>query len=252
MVAFSLWGWPIYRYGIMYLLSFVLGYLFLYRISKLSILDKFPNLQNLLKNNLDDLIVAIVLGVMIGGRLGDVIFYNRAYYSQNLVDILKIRNGGMSFVGGFIGVAIAIWTIKKRYKLTANEIWYLFDFIVLFLPLGILFGRIGNALNQELYGKVVDLSTKIGGMDFETLYRFKIIRIFENVDNQFRRNTNFLEGLWEGLILFIVQALLFWKKLWRGKIWRPGFVSGLFCILYGFIRIVLETLRDNPPAEYRN
>lgn len=98
MVAFSLWGWPIYRYGIMYLLSFVLGYLFLYRISKLSILDKFPNLQNLLKNNLDDLIVAIVLGVMIGGRLGDVIFYNRAYYSQNLVDILKIRNGGMSFV----------------------------------------------------------------------------------------------------------------------------------------------------------
>ena len=130
---------------------------------------------------------------MIGGRLGDVIFYNRAYYSQNLIDILKIRNGGMSFVGGFIGVAIAIWYIKRRHKLSANEMWYLFDFIVLFLPLGILFGRIGNALNQELYGKVVDLSTKMGGVDFETLHKFKIIRIFESVDNQFRRNTNLLE-----------------------------------------------------------
>jgi phosphatidylglycerol:prolipoprotein diacylglycerol transferase len=189
---------------------------------------------------------------MIGGRLGDVIFYNWDFYSQNLLDILKIRNGGMSFVGGFIGVAIAIAYIKKKFKLVADEMRYLFDFIVLFLPLGILFGRIGNSLNQELYGKVVDLSAKIGSISFESLYKWKIIRIFESVDSQFRRNTNLLEGFWEGAFLFIVQALLFWKKLWTGKIWRPGFVSGVFCIMYGLIRIVLETLRDNPPAEYRN
>ena len=155
-------------------------------------------------------------------------------------------------MGGFIGVAIAIAYIKKKFKLVADEMRYLFDFIVLFLPLGILFGRIGNSLNQELYGKVVDLSAKIGSISFESLYKWKIIRIFESVDSQFRRNTNLLEGFWEGAFLFIVQALLFWKKLWTGKIWRPGFVSGVFCIMYGLIRIVLETLRDNPPAEYRN
>lgn len=168
-----------------------------------------------MKTGLDDLIICIIFGVILGGRLGDVLFYNWVYYSQHLDQVLAIWNGGMSFVGGFIGVAIAMFTIKKTKKLNVRELFILFDIIVFFLPFGILCGRIGNGLNQELYGKI---------MNNELLDKLNIVRIYDKVDNQLRRNTNLIEGFFEGFILLVLNIIVFGKRLIHG-IYRPGLLT---------------------------
>ncbi len=252
MVAFTVFGWPIYRYGILYLLSFSLAYAYFSWICKWVWLSAYPKIQKLLQYHLDDLMIFLILWVLLWGRLGDVFLYNRSYYSHHLIEIVQIRNGGMSFVWGFIGVGFAMLFIKKSKDLETEDLFVLFDVIVLFLPLAILFGRIGNALNQELYGKMVTLS---GFSDTALVYlhKLKLIRIYDMIDNQYRRNTNLLEGFFEGFLVGMVQIIahikLLGKKIWLAA-YRPGIVTGRFCILYGFIRFFLETLRDNPSSEY--
>ncbi|MFA7285062.1 MAG: prolipoprotein diacylglyceryl transferase [Candidatus Absconditabacterales bacterium] len=253
MIAFTIFGWPIYWYGIMYLISFLIGYAYLRFISRTSLFANYPRLQSLLKDQLDDVMFAIMLGVLLGGRLGDVVLYNRSYYSQHLIQILYIWNGGMSFVGGLIGVATAIRIIKYIKKLTYADIFVLFDAIVFILPLAILLGRIGNGLNQELYGKMISFSTiKERGVSIETLYKFHIIRIYNLIDNQYRRNTNLLEGFFEGFMLFVIQSVRFGVYFIKGGVigYYPGLVTGRFCIVYGMLRFFLEILRDNPHSEY--
>lgn len=250
MIAFTVFWWPIYRYGIMYLVSFLWWYYYLQFIGRRSWVSDYPRLQKLLTSGLDDLLMMLVLGVILGWRLWDVFLYNRPYYAQHPDQILAIRNGGMSFVGGFMGVAFVVFLLKKTKWLSVSELFVLFDIIVFFLPLGILFGRVGNSLNQELYGKEAAghwlLTT--GSWALENLH---IVRIYDKIDNLIRRNTNLFEGFFEGCMLFVVNILLFWKKLlyW---IYKPGSITWTFCVLYGIIRFFLETLRDNPPSEYRN
>ncbi|HMY80509.1 MAG TPA: prolipoprotein diacylglyceryl transferase [Candidatus Absconditabacterales bacterium] len=253
MIAFTLFDRPIYRYGILYGITFLIGYYYLYWISNQSWLKKHTRLQDLFKNSLDLFFGIIVLGVIVGGRLGHVFLYDRGYYSQNLDQIISIWNGGMSFVGGFLGVMIGIFLLSWFRKLSWHEVFVLFDCIVFFLPLGILAGRIGNALNQELYGKIVQLQSLtgiIGQTMVENLFHGGVIKTYNNIDNQIRRNTNLFEGLYEGVIMIIFHIVVWGKKMITG-ILQPGMITGWFCVLYSIGRFFLETMRDNPPSEYR-
>lgn len=250
MVAFQVFGWPIYWYGLLYLVSFVGWYIFLNRIGRRSWLSDYPHFQKILQTNLDDIMIALVLWVMIGWRLGDVFLYNRSYYSTHLSEIIAIRNGGMSFVWGIIWVVVAMFIIQKIKHLSWRELLLLLDCIVFILPFGILMGRIGNFLNQELYWKVVNLTSGFGSMYYELLYKTHLIKIFQNIDSQLRRNTNLLEWFFEGVVLMVWHILFFMKKLITGVWYIPWMISGWFCIGYWIIRFVLEILRDNPPSEY--
>lgn len=118
MVAFSIFGFSVYRYGIFYALAFLLGYLGLARIGKQNYFSKMPKLQSLLTDHLEDLILVIALGVIIGGRLGHILIYSEGYYFANPTAILKIREGGMSFIGGIMGVVSSVYLYLKVKKLT--------------------------------------------------------------------------------------------------------------------------------------
>jgi phosphatidylglycerol:prolipoprotein diacylglycerol transferase len=249
MIAFHLFGRPIYRYGIVYTSAFLLWYFWLYYIWKKINTDTYPWLWKLLTLWLDDVIFWIMLWVILWWRLWDVFLYNRSYYSQHLDQIIAIRNWWMSFVWGFVWVALVIYYFSKRYSLRKDELFLLFDYIVLILPLIIGFGRITNGLNQELYGKMINLWSLFIQQNYELLYNLKIIRIYDLVDSEWRWNTNLLESIGEWFLLFAVMITLFYKKLLSWVI-KPAKITGLFCIFYWIIRLLLESLRDNPDSEY--
>lgn len=247
MIAFTVFGRPIYWYGICYVLSFILWYLWLSYIAKRINAHSYPKLAYALLYRLDDIIMYIMLGVIIGGRLWDVFLYNWSYYSEHLSEIVAIRNGGMSFVWWFIGVALAMFFVKWRFSFSLSELFLLFDYIVLFLPIWILLWRVANGLNQELYGKVVDFT--LIWSQVELLYNLKAVRIFDQVDQQRRRNTNMFEWFFEGFFILLILTFNYLKSALSWLL-KPGAISWLFCILYGCIRFSLEYLRDNPNSEY--
>ena len=199
-----------------YSLAYIAGILIGWTVSK-----KFFISDHKLKDQFDDFIVYLILGIIIGGRIGYVIFYNFDYYSNNLIEILKIWQGGMSFHGGLIGVIVAsIWFSKKNNQ---NPFFYL-DIISLVAPIGIFFGRIANFINSELYGLETDMPWGV-----------KFIKI----DNLYRHPSQLYEAFFEGLILFII--LLFFRN--KGFIKKPGLISGLFLIFYSIFRFIIEFLR---------
>ena len=169
----------------------------------------------------DDLITYIIIGIIIGGRLGYVFFYNLSFYLENLSEILKIWNGGMSFHGGLIGVAVSIIIFSKKNNLSS---YVYFDIISAVAPIGIFLGRISNFINAELYGVPTE---KPWGV------------IFPNVDSLARHPSQIYEALLEGLILFLILNLLVFSK--RNKF---GLVSGIFLIFYGLFRIICEQFRE--------
>ena len=174
-----------------------------------------------LKEKFDDYITYLIIGIIVGGRFGYVIFYNLDYYSNNLFDILKIWEGGMSFHGGLIGVIIfSIWFAKKNNQ---NPFNYL-DIVSLVAPLGIFFGRIANFINSELYGIETNLPWAV-----------KYIQ----VDNLYRHPSQLYEAIFEGLILFII--LIHFRN--KGFIKIPGFISGLFLTFYSIFRFTIEFFR---------
>lgn len=247
MIAFEIWDIKVYWYGIFYLITFLFGYGFLYIISRKG-LKWYPEIASFLQKYLDDLIIYIFAWVVIWGRLGEVLIYNLDYYISYPSQIFAIWNGGMSFVGGFVGVMMAIFLFGYIYKLKFYHLLIIFDLICLILPLGIFLGRWGNHLNQELYGKVVD-SKSIWPSYFQLFRGLDLITIYNNIDNQLRWNNNLFEMIFEWLMILWINFLIFIKKVWYG-IWKPGIITWLFCVLYSIIRFILETLRDNPPNEY--
>ena len=174
-----------------------------------------------LRKNFDDLITYLIFGIIIGGRLGYVLLYNFEYYSNNLLEIFQLWQGGMSFHGGLVGViAATIWFAKKNNQ---NVFLYL-DIISLVAPIGIFFGRIANFINSELYG----IETKVP-------WAVKFIK----VDNLYRHPSQLYEAFFEGLILFLI--LFYFKN--KGFLKFPGFISGLFLTLYSIFRFFIEFLR---------
>ena len=176
-VAIEILSLEIRWYSLAYIVGIMLGW---FLSKKIFISD--PQL----KEKFDDYISYLILGIIIGGRLGYVVFYNFSFYSNNLIDIFKIWEGGMSFHGGLIGViAISILFAKKNNQ---NPFAYL-DIVALVAPIGIFFGRVANFINSELYGTVTNVPWAVK---------------FINVDNLNRHPSQLYEAILEGLILFLI------------------------------------------------
>ena len=169
----------------------------------------------------DDLISYLIIGIILGGRLGYVLFYNAKYYLNNLIEIPMIWQGGMSFHGGLIGVLFA--TIIFSNKHNVNKYIFL-DLIAVSAPIGIFLGRISNFINSELYGRETDVFWSV---------------VFVKVDNLGRHPSQIYEAFLEGLILFIIM-FLFAKK---NYLLRPGLISSLFLIFYSLFRFAIEFYR---------
>jgi phosphatidylglycerol---prolipoprotein diacylglyceryl transferase len=213
-IALQLGPLAIHWYGLMYLAGFM-TFLWLGRKRILALND--PKINNKL---LDDLLFYGVLGVILGGRLGYVMFYKASYYFAHPLEIFAVWQGGMSFHGGFLGVIVAMGFLAHRQNLR----WlHLTDFIAPLVPPGLAFGRIGNFINGELWGRPSDVPWAM---------------IFPKVDNLPRHPSQLYEFALEGLLLFALMWLFARKP-------RPlGAVSGLFLIGYGSVRFLVEFSRE--------
>jgi phosphatidylglycerol:prolipoprotein diacylglycerol transferase len=169
-----------------------------------------------------------ILSVIIGGRLGYVLFYGKGFFLANPIEIVKIWNGGMSFHGGLIGAITGMYFFAKKYKI---NFFSLMDLIAIIAPIGLFFGRIANFINLELYGREVTESFLIDKYGF----------IFPNVDNLPRHPSQLYEAFLEGLLLFFI-LFLFYRKTNIAK--NSGVISGLFLVFYGFFRILVENFRE--------
>ena len=199
-----------------YSLAYIVGILFGWFVAK-KIFIKNEDISK----KFDDYITYLIIGIILGGRIGYILFYNLEYYSNNLLDIFKIWEGGMSFHGGLIGIIIASIIFGQRNN--QNPFLYM-DIVALVAPIGIFFGRISNFINAELYGKVTDLPWSV---------------TFIQIDNLPRHPTQIYEALLEGIILFVI--LINFKN--KNFLFKPGLISSLFLIFYSIFRFSIEFLR---------
>ncbi len=250
MVALSIGPITIYWYGIMYLLSFVIGYWFFYLVGKYGRVHHLPQLHKVITKKLDDIALVIILWVIIGGRLGEILFYQLPYYLNNPLKIFYVWEGGMSFVGWFIGVLVGIILFAKKNKLTLSTTFWLFDVITAFLPLWIVAGRFGNFLNQELYWLPVPSDAwglPEGVVAFLTNTGF--FYVYPAVDDLLRVNTNFLSMLFEGALLLLLLMSCFFSRYrkWRMYIWS---ITALFMVGYALFRFIFDYLRVDAQTQY--
>ena len=211
-VAFQIFSFEIRWYSLAYVFGIILGWF--YCKKKLIKDQKILNL-------FDDLITYLIIGIIVGGRLGYVIFYNLEYYLENFSEILMIWNGGMSFHGGLIGIIFVTFIFGKKQNINS----YIFlDLIALVAPIGIFLGRIANFINSELYGRETDI-----------IWSVKFVAI----DNVSRHPSQIYEAIFEGLVLFFL--LNYFAK--KDKFNEPGIISSLFLILYSLFRFILEFFR---------
>jgi phosphatidylglycerol:prolipoprotein diacylglycerol transferase len=216
-VAFSLGTLQVHWYGLMYLLGFVMAWLLAYwRVTHYKL--------DWTVEQISDLIFYAALGVILGGRIGYMLFYNFSTLMHQPWMLFKIWEGGMSFHGGLIGVLVAIWIFAWRFN---KKFWAVGDFLAPLVPLGLAAGRIGNFINGELWGRVTDVPW---GM------------VFPHVDAQPRHPSQLYEFGLEGLLLFLVV----W---WYAAKPRPtGRVSAVFLIGYALCRLIAECFRE-PDAQ---
>lgn len=180
--------------------------------------------------DIDDLIVYVALGVVLGGRLGQVLFYDLSYYAQRPVEILMIWRGGMSFHGGLLGSLIAVAFYSRSRKLSAFS---MFDLCCTVVPLGLFLGRIANFINGELWGRPA-----IGIANFPN---FPYAMVFPSADDGIPRYPSQLyEAFAEGFLLFLLMALS--VRLFGFR--RPGMLSGIFLIGYAIARSICELFRE--------
>tara|TARA_B100001765_G_scaffold206760_1_gene164284 strand:+ start:173 stop:961 length:789 start_codon:yes stop_codon:yes gene_type:complete len=208
-------------YSLAYIVGILAGWVYAKKIIKQ--LKTNNNTINLEVKDFDDLIPYLVIGIILGGRLGYVLMYNFDYYLKNLNEILYIWNGGMSFHGGGIGVVVA--TIFYCNKKKINPLIYL-DIISCVAPIGLFLGRIANFINGELYGKVTNLPWGI---------------IFPNVGTLARHPSQIYEAVLEGLLLFLILNFLAFKKK---LIFKNGLILVYFLFFYSIFRIFSETFRE--------
>jgi phosphatidylglycerol---prolipoprotein diacylglyceryl transferase len=213
-VALQLGPVSIRWYGLMYLVGFVGGLL----LGRLRVRTR-PEL-GWTTRDLDDLLFYCVLGVVLGGRLGYVLFYKFSEYMHDPIRILYVWEGGMSFHGGFLGVILAMWWFAHR----SHRKWFdVTDFLAPLAPVGLCAGRIGNFINGELWGRPTEVPWAM---------------IFRDPDALPRHPSQLYEAALEGLLLFVIL----W---WFSRKPRPtGAVSGLFLLGYGVLRFLVEFTRE--------
>lgn len=249
MIAFELFGWPVYWYGIFYLISFMAWYIVLSRVARTPKLQHLHNshqpLFTLLREHLDDIYIVLILWVILWGRLWHVLFYDFAYYIRHIPEIIQINKWWMSFVGGILGVMIWLIYMKQKYKLSRRDFLLFWDFILLVVPLWSLLGRIGNFLNQELIGKPVsDVPVYISSL----LESMNLTTIYTQWDTIVRVNINYIQSFFEWWILLILTRVIF-CALYMKKWVRVGTISWWYLIGYGFVRFWMELLKDLPVQE---
>jgi len=171
----------------------------------------------------DDFLVWAVLGVILGGRLGYVLFYKPAYYLANPSEIVQTWQGGMSFHGGFLGVLIATALFCRMRKI---RFWAFIDLAAVVTPIGLFFGRIANFINSELWGRTTDVALGV---------------VFPNGGPYPRHPSQLYEAALEGLVLLVVLHLVWRRESLRSK---PGVISGAFLIGYGLSRVIVEFYRQ--------
>ena len=211
-VAFQIMSLEIRWYSLAYILGIIIGWFLCKKIfiKNSDIGEKF-----------DDYITYLIIGIILGGRLGYVIFYNFNYYSHNILDVFKIWQGGMSFHGGLLGIILSSIIFAKKNNQDPFE--YM-DHVSLVAPIGIFFGRLANFINAELYGKTTEVLWSV---------------TFTKVDNLPRHPSQLYEAFLEGAILFLI--LLYFRK--KNYLRKPGLISGLFLIFYSIFRFFVEFFR---------
>jgi phosphatidylglycerol:prolipoprotein diacylglycerol transferase len=222
-VAVNVGPFPIRWYALSYIGGLGLGWLYariLVRSDRLWGNTARPN-----ASAIDDLVLYSALAIVIGGRLGQVIFYEWPYYSANPIEILELWNGGMSFHGGLIAAVLAMWFVARQAKVSILTIG---DICAAAAPIGILLGRIANFIRPEEWGRPADVSWAM---------------VFPGVDDLPRHPSQLYEAGLEGVLLFVVLALC----VRRGALKRPGLTTGIFLAGYGAARIFCEFFREPDP-----
>lgn len=212
-------GLGIRWYGLMYVLAFGASIL---------LVKKFFSERKIYVSSefLTDLVLAVLLGVLIGGRLGHVLTSHQSFYFSNPLEILKIWKGGMGFFGGVIGVSIAVYIFSRIQKISFYKI---IDLIIPCVPLGIAFVRIGNFINGELYGRIT---------------KSAFCMYFPDDPRNCRYPSQLIQFALEGVVLFLILFFL------RKKKFEPGVLSWLFVLLYGIFRFIAEFFREPQPEQF--
>ena len=203
-------------YSLAYIAGLLLGWRLLHRLAK-----RAPKVAD--EAAVDDYLVWVTLGVILGGRFGYVVFYNFVYYFENPLAVFAVWRGGMSFHGGLIGVIVATVIFCRRRGV---DLWPFADRVACVTPLGLFFGRMANFINGELMGRVTDVPWAM---------------VFPRGGPEPRHPSQIYEALGEGALLFGVLMWLAGNETLRR---RAGFLTGIFLIGYGLTRTVAELFRQ--------
>lgn len=221
-VALQIGGFGLRWYSLAYLISILLAWLLARRM-----VQRYPG--NVTPLMIDDVIFWGTVGLIAGGRIGYVLFYNFHYYLESPLQIFALWKGGMSFHGGLIGAITAIYLYSRTVKAKFFEFS---DILACVTPIGLFFGRLANFANSELYGRVT--------------MSVPWAVIFPNGGPMPRHPSQLYEAGFEGLLLFLILFMLWTRSVWVRI--RPGFISGLFLVGYAFARLVVENFRE-PDAQ---
>jgi phosphatidylglycerol:prolipoprotein diacylglycerol transferase len=215
-VALDLHFIQIRWYSLAYIAGIILGWWYVTRLLRQPGAPMAPR-------HADDLVFYATLGILLGGRLGYVLFYNLRQYLNAPLDIFKLWEGGMSFHGGAIGVTLAIIYLARKNRLNLLRVA---DYIACATPIGLFLGRLANFVNGELWGRVTDVPWAM---------------VFPHSGDVPRHPSQLYEAGLEGIGLFCLLAFLFWRTDAR---YQPGKLTGTFLLGYGLIRILLENFRE--------
>ena len=215
-VALDLGPFQLRWYSLAYLAGIVLGWWYLL---KLLAAPGAP----MARRHADDLVFYATLGIILGGRLGYVLFYRPGFYLSNPLEIPQLWDGGMSLHGGVLGVTAGILWMARKHRLDWLRIH---DYVACCAPFGLFLGRLANFVNAELWGRETDLPWAV---------------IFPNAGGVPRHPSQLYEALLEGVLLFLLLAYLFWRTRAR---WQPGRLVGVFLLGYGISRFVVEYFRE--------
>jgi phosphatidylglycerol:prolipoprotein diacylglycerol transferase len=237
---------PIRWYALAYVMGIVLGWIYAARIIKSEKIWA-PGKPPITTAQLDDLVLWITLGIILGGRLGYALFYKREMFARlftghslgERLELFQLWTGGMAFHGGFLGVCLAIFLFARKHK---TNLLSLGDAVAPVVPIGLAFGRLANFINGELWGRVTDVPWAIRFCNDRIRATYQDILYGACPAGDLPRHPSQLyEAGLEGVMLLTLLSIAVWK--WR-LLAKPGYVTGLFMVGYGFSRALLETVRQ--------
>lgn len=221
-VALELGFFQLRWYSLAYLVGIIVGWWYLLRLLAQ------PGAP-MARRHADDMVFYVTLGIILGGRLGYVLFYRPLYYLQSPLEIPQLWDGGMSFHGGVIGVSLGILWMARRHRLDWLRIH---DYVACCIPFGLFLGRLANFVNAELWGRETDVAWAV---------RFPEVQDGVAILGPARHPSQLYEAVLEGILLFLVLWFMFWRTRAR---YQPGKLVGAFLLVYGLSRFIVEFFRE--------